>query len=138
MSDTRWTRGCMILLAAAVTLLAGRAALGDVYDDLVRYDWDQSRLPLATIEQEIRDADTPRGRLVVETKLVKALASPQATYACKQFVCRMLRRAGSARCVPAVAKLLADEKLSHMARFALQNLPGEEAAAALRAAMGRL
>jgi len=137
MSDTRWTRGCMILVAAGV-LLAGRAARGDAYDEIVGYDWTQSRLPLATIEQAIRDAATPRDRLVIETGLLKALAHPRATYACKQFVCRMLRRCGSPKCVPALAKLLADEKLSHMARFALQHLPGEEAAVALRTAMLRL
>jgi len=137
MSETRRTRGGIVLVAAAM-LLTGRAALADAYDDLVKYDWDQPRVPLATIEQEIRDAATARGRLVIETKLLKALAAPRATYACKQFVCRMLRRTGSPKCVPAMAKLLADEKLSHMARFALQHLPGEEAGAALRTAMGRL
>ena len=138
MSDSRLTRGCMVLVAVLMVLFAGRTARGDAYSDLVRYDWDQSRLPLATIEQDIRDAATPRDHLVIESKLLKALANPQAGYACKQFVCRMLRRAGSPRCVPALAKLLADEKLSHMARFALQHLPGEEAATALRTAMGRL
>ena len=138
MSDNRLSRGCIVLAAAVTLLLAGRTTLGDAYGDIVQYDWSQSRLPLATIEQEIRDAATPQARLAIEAKLLKALVHPQATYGCKQFVCRMLRRAGSPACVPALAKLLADPKLSHMARFALQCLPGEEAGAALRAGMATL
>ena len=72
MSDNRFMRACMVL-AAVTLLLAGRTALGDACDDIVQYDWSQSRLPLATIEQEIRDAATPQARLAIEAKLLKAL-----------------------------------------------------------------
>ena len=116
--------------AIALALLAG-AASGDVYDDIVAYDWTQSRAPLAAIEGAIREAATPAARQAIETKLLKALANPKATRGCKQFVCRMLRRTGSAACVPALARLLPDPELSHMARFALQHQAGPEATAAL-------
>lgn len=138
MTAETMTRCRTILAVAALALLAGAVARADVYDDVVKYEWAQPRTPLATIEQEIRDAATPAARAAIETRLLKALADPGATYECKQFVCRMLRRTGSPACVPALAKLLADEKLSHMARFALQYLPGDEAGAALRDAMGKL
>jgi len=66
MSDSRLTRGCMVLVAVLMVLFAGRTARGDAYSDLVRYDWDQSRLPLATIEQDIRcllyTSPSPRDR----------------------------------------------------------------------------
>ncbi len=127
-----------ILFASATLLLLAGAALGDAYEDLVKYDWDQSRAVLASIESDLREAATPAARRGIEAKLLKALAHPEATGQCKQFVCRMLRRGGSSACVPAMAKLLPDAKLSHAARFALQHLPGPEAAAALREALGRL
>lgn len=52
--------------------------------------------------------------------------------------CRELGRMGTADAVPALASLLADEKLSHMARFGLEAIPGPEVDAALRTALGTL
>jgi len=129
----RWIAG----VSAALFVLTG-AAFGDPYEDLVKYDWSESRAPLAAIEVEIRQAATPAARRAVEARLLEALDHPEATPQCKQFVCRMLRRAGSSACVPAMAKLLPDAKLSHAARFALQDLACPEAAAALREALGQL
>ncbi|MBE3069565.1 MAG: HEAT repeat domain-containing protein, partial [Planctomycetes bacterium] len=130
---------CGMLLASAVAMLVvGTAARGDAYQDIVTYTWDQPRTTPASIEEDIRAAATPAAQKAIEVKLIKALSSPQATYECKQFVCRMLRQMGSAACVPALAKLLPDEKLSHMARFALQGLACEQAGDALRQAMDRL
>ena len=126
------------LLAATILLLSAGAALGDVYSDLVTYDWDQSRAPLASIEADIRQAATPAARKAIEAKLLKALADAKATFPCKQFVCRMLRRTGSAASVEPLAKLLPDAKLSHPARFALQRLDCPEAGTALRKALGEL
>jgi len=127
----------VLLVAAVMSAFAG-AAFGDAYKDLVGYDWGRSRLPLTTIESEIRAAATPAQRRIIEGKLLGVLADPKATPACKQFVCRALRRAGSAACVPAMAKLLADAELSDMARFTLQHLEGAEATEALMAAAEKL
>ncbi len=126
-----------ILAAAAALLLALGAAFGDVYDDLVKYDWTQGRRVLASIEAEIREAATPDSRRAIEARLLKALTRPEATFPCKQFVCRMLRRVGTAACVQPVAKLLPDEKLSHFARLALQRLATPEATDALVEALGK-
>jgi len=125
-------------LAAAAVLSASGVAVGSAYDDIVTHEWQRGRRPLAAIEEEIRRATTPSAQRAVEVNLLRALVNPRATYECKQFVCRMLRRMGSRASVPALARLLFDEKLSHMARFALQHLPGPEAGEALRKAMGRL
>ncbi|MEA3367289.1 MAG: HEAT repeat domain-containing protein [Planctomycetota bacterium] len=126
----RWT----ILLAAAA-VLAGGLARADVYDDLVTIEWAGIRPIQAAIETQIREAQTPEARRAVEDKLVRALKNPRATYECKQAVCRLLRRVGTERCVPTVAKLLTDEKLSHMARFALQYMAAPAAGQALRDAL---
>ena len=127
-----------ILAAVAAVSLTARGASADAYEEIVKYGWDQGRGAPASIEAEIRAAKAAPARRAVEAKLIKALTDPQATFECKQFVCRMLRYVGSPACVPAVAKLLPDAKLSHMARFALQHLPGPEAASALREALGKV
>ncbi|MBL7140230.1 MAG: HEAT repeat domain-containing protein [Planctomycetes bacterium] len=134
-----------LALAAASAAEAARAGAPadappdvDPYTYLVTYELAKgmSRAPLTAIEDAVRDADDP-GRRAVEAKLLAAMADPKATYGCKQFVCRMLRRCGSEACVPALAALLTDKDLSHMARFALQALPAEKAGEALRAALGK-
>ncbi len=120
---------------SAALFLCMTSAGGDVYEDLAAYDWTASREPLAAIARKIRDAGTPAAREAIEKKLIPILASDAAGYPAKQFVCRMLRRMGTKASVPALSALLADEKLSHMARFALTRLPYPEAGAALIAAI---
>jgi HEAT repeat protein len=107
------------------------------YDAIQEYDFGKSRRALAAIEEEIRNVP-PSVFPQIEAKLLEALESPKITYAGKQFVCRMLRRVGSAKSVPALSKMLADKELSHMARFALQFMAAPEAGAALREALPKL
>ncbi len=56
----------------------------------------------------------------------------------KMDACKELTRVGGAASVPVLAALLADEKLSHMARYALEHIPDPSADAALRNALGKL
>ena len=112
-------------------------ALSAPYEAIAEYDFGKSRRALAAIEEEIRNVP-PSAFPQIEAKLLEALESPTITYAGKQFVCRMLRRVGSAKSVPALSKMLADKELSHMARFALQFMPAPEAGAALREALPKL
>jgi HEAT repeat protein len=83
----------------------------------------------------MRDAK-PAGYAAIEAKLLDVLRCPDATEDAKTFVCRCLRQIGSAKCVPVVAPLLTNEKLSHMARYALQGNPSPAAGKALRDALG--
>ena len=71
-----------------------------------------------------------------EARLAAALGS-DCTVDCKRELCRRLRTMGTARSVPALAALLTDEALSHMARFALGYMQAPEALAALRDALGK-
>ena len=57
--------------------------------------------------------------------------------AAKDFVCRKLAIIGTAESVPALAALLPDKDLSHMARYALERIPAPEAAKALREALAK-
>ena len=69
-----------------------------------------------------------------EAKLIAVLES-DAGWLEKQAACRDLRLVGTVKSVPALAELLPDEKLSHMARNALEPMPYSEAGQALRDAL---
>jgi len=70
-------------------------------------------------------------------QLAATLAS-DATVFDKARACEQLARAGDARAVPALAKLLDDEQLACYARCALEGIPDAAAGAALREAAGQL
>ncbi|HUT01168.1 MAG TPA: HEAT repeat domain-containing protein, partial [Phycisphaerae bacterium] len=124
------------LLALAVVTVAAAAATGD-YAKLAAYKQGDSRKAWIAIEEQIRQA-SPAQRKEIEAGLLSVLEAPKATFDSRQYVCRLLRRIGGQRSVGALAKLLGDESLSHMARFALQHMPGEKAGEALREALGKL
>jgi len=123
----------MTLTLAAVMLVAGPLSAAD-HTKIVGYKFGESRAALAAIEEEIRTAKDVKA---IEAELLKALNSPKATFECKQFVCRMLRRIGTEASVPSLAKLLTDAKLSNMARFALQGMAGASVDAVLRDALAK-
>ena len=105
--------------------------------EIVTWDFGKDRQALAAIEEDIRTS-LPGRVAAIEKAIVKAMTNPRCTYAGKQFVCRMLRRIGTAESVPALAAMLSDKEVSHMARFALQDMPTPEAGDALVKALGRL
>ncbi len=55
----------------------------------------------------------------------------------KCAACQRLRIIGTPRCVPALAALLSEERISHAARYALERMPCAEAGTALREAAGK-
>lgn len=72
-----------------------------------------------------------------EAKLIAVLNST-ADPTAKAEACRELAPIAGAAAVPTLAALLADEKLAHMARYALEPIPGPEVDAVLRNALGQL
>jgi HEAT repeat protein len=142
----RYIMSFLAFIAAAVSLpeisfaaepAGAQAVLSAHYDAIGEYDFGKSRRALAAIEEEIRSVP-PTAFPQIEAELLEVLELPTITYAGKQFVCRMLRRVGSAKSVPALSKMLADKELSHMARFALQFMAAPEAGAALREALPKV
>ncbi len=65
-----------------------------------------------------------------------AVLQSDADWLEKQAACRGLRRIGTEKSIPALAALLADEKLSHMARYALESMQYPEVDQVLRDALG--
>jgi HEAT repeat protein len=76
-------------------------------------------------------------RKALEGRLAEVLAT-DAKHAAKDYVCRKLSLVGGEGCVPTVATLLTDEKLSHMGRYALERIPCDCAVDAMRDAMGKV
>jgi len=72
-----------------------------------------------------------------EDQLIAVLKSdaPQKE---KADACRELAVIGTKKAVPALAALLADEKMNHMARYGLEPIPDPSVDAALRDALGKL
>jgi len=85
-----------------------------------------------------RAAVAPDAAAEKEAELIAVLASDDSPKAEKAITCKYLAIYGSEKAVPELAPLLADMELASWARIALEAIPGEEADAALREAMGRL
>ena len=122
-------------LAAAAPGAAKPMLLDAAFAQLPKYDYGQSRECLNAIDAHVvASHGDPARRKAIEERLAAVLAG-EATRAAKEFACRKLGTIGSTACVPAVAKLLADPQLAHMARFTLERVPDPHAAAAMCDAM---
>ena len=73
-----------------------------------------------------------------EADLISVITDPDASLKEKSDACRELAQVGTDEAVPALAELLADEELSHMARYALEAIPHPSADEALVAALGEV
>lgn len=101
------------------------------------YDFGDSRLALTRLSDQIRQAYGKAAELKkIEMALVGVLES-DAKYAGKQYVCRELSIIGTDQSVPVLGSMLTDEKLSDMARYALERIPGQAADKALIAALAK-
>jgi HEAT repeat protein len=126
----------LIMIALALAALAARAiAQDDPFAQLKSYDF-QNRKPVVAIHNMIRQSLTDKARLAaIEKNLIGVLQDSSTTFAGKQEACKMLWVIGTARSVPALAKMLPDEKLGNIARYALERNPDPAAGKALRSAL---
>jgi hypothetical protein len=81
--------------------------------------------------------DAPKPAKGAEAELIAVLKS-NASREEKAVACRNLALVGTGAAVPALAALLGDEKLGHMARYALEPIPDPAVDTALRNALGKL
>jgi HEAT repeat protein/type 1 glutamine amidotransferase len=107
------------------------------FSSLDGYDFEKPREGLAKIEEQVRNMPVSKYP-AVEEGLLAAMKSPKITPAGKQWVCRMLRIVGSAKCVPAMAAMLSDKDTAHLARMALIFNPSPEAGQAMTKALATL
>lgn len=141
MKPIRWNATALglsaLLCSVPIASLAGSQAASqdDPFEQLKTYDF-QARRPVEAIRMRIDQAGSDKKATAeIEARLDAVLADPAATFAGKQEAARFLWIIGSARSVPTLAKLLADEKLSNVARYALEREADPAAGAALRAAL---
>ena len=130
------------LLLNGISFALGRPLVpeGTISDEqlvaIKNYRFGDSRRTLTYVEDLVLQTDDS-GRREDLARLLGTLLGDDTTFECKQFVCQQLSIIGTEEQVPALAKLLTDEKLSDVARFGLERIPSEKAVKALRDALGQ-
>ncbi len=105
--------------------------------DMSSYKFGQSRKSLVAIGNFVRDSyNKPAEREQLRKRLAGFLSS-DATPDSKRFASEQLSIIGTAEEVPALAKLLTYEELSHPARIALERIPDAAAEDALRDSLSK-
>jgi HEAT repeat protein len=124
----------VVLCFGGVIYAADSNEFGQLLSKIKTYDFDKSRVDCIKVSDMIREASGKPEMKGMEKQLDAFLES-DATYAAKDFVCRELSIAGTEASVPALASMLTDEKVSDIARYALERIPGPAVDDALRKAL---
>lgn len=112
--------------------------LETTFDALKTYDWGVDPKILRPLDEAVLAAHGNAAACKeLEDRLVAVLKT-EVPRAAKDAVCRVLRTIGTVASLPALTALLPDEKLSHMARFAMERIPAPEAGQALRSALPKV
>ena len=105
--------------------------LEQAFEALKTFDWGTDPTVLKPIDEAIiATHGDAKARKELETRLA-AVLNDEVPRPAREFVCRSLTTVGTAVSVPTLAELLTDADLSHMARYALEAIPGTEATQAL-------
>ena len=124
--------------ATAAVAQTSSAAVDKSLETLKTYDWGADREALNPIDRAIvATHGDAAARKALEKGLVDVLAGGISRSA-QDYVCRKLRVVGTAQSVNALAALLANEKTSHIARYALERIPGVKATKAMRDALPKV
>ncbi|MHC4996775.1 MAG: hypothetical protein ACYTGQ_17180 [Planctomycetota bacterium] len=132
-----------LLAALMVLCFVGRPALAlppdaqvnGLLDAVATYRQGDSRVALLELEDLVNHSTASEADKKHLADLIAPRLESDATTEAKSFLCRQLHTIGSADHVPALAALLTDKELSHMARYALERYAGTEARDALHAAL---
>ena len=111
--------------------------LDQALETLKTYEWGVDPKAVKSIQDAVvASHGDAAARKKLESTLAKVLGT-DIPRAAKDIVCRALKTIGTAHSVPALAKLLHDEELSHMARHALETNDSPEAVKALVGAIDK-
>ena len=111
--------------------------LDQALEALKTYEWGVDPKAVKSIQDAVvASHGDAAARKKLESTLAKVLGT-DIPRAAKDIVCRALKTIGTAHSVPALAKLLHDEELSHMARHALETNDAPEAVKALVGAIDK-
>ena len=128
-----------VTIIAVLLVPAGNSAEAMTVDEalanLRNYKFGQDNETLNTIRNAATQSfDNHSVRAHLADGLTEILES-DAAYDAKQFACRQLALIGSERHIPALARHLTDEKLSHIALYALVHISGPQVDKALLEAL---
>ncbi|MHC4558999.1 MAG: HEAT repeat domain-containing protein, partial [Planctomycetota bacterium] len=125
---------CVIFASGDCAAALDKADIDGKLTAIVNYERGMDRQPLIAVEELIRESQNQaEQRKYIEQRLAELLA--EATLEGKSFICKQLWFIGTADSVPAIAKLLTDEKTADMACYAIGQNPSPEAGKALRDAL---
>ena len=129
---------CLTLVICALPSTAScsqEESLEDAFSALEKYDFGSDRDALEPIDAVILTSRADDDmRQALEERFMDFLKG-HASRGAKAYVCRKLGQMGTSRSVPVLSWLLDDDELGHMARGALELIPGPEATKALRDAL---
>ena len=113
--------------------------LDQAFETLKKFDFGTPLTEVAAIEDAVVAAHKdPAICKEIEQRLIAALGAAGLSRDAKDYVCRKLAMCGSATAVPALSALLSSEENAHLARHALERIPGPEASQAVVAALPKL
>ena len=112
--------------------------LDQAFESLKKFDWGTPLSEVSGIEDAVVASHTDDAlRKDLEQRLIAVLSTDVSNDA-KGYVCRKLAIVGSPAAVPALAGLLTQEANAHLARQALERIPGPEAETALKDALTKV
>lgn len=129
---------CALLMTPASAQVNEHPTLDQTLNQVAQYEFGSSREPLSMLADYVREATSDESARSETARKISAVLASDATTDCKRFLCRQLALIGGDESVDALAALLDDPALSHMARYALEANPSERATAALIDAMDRV
>jgi len=109
----------------------------DPWSEIVRLEYGADRSFGWSVREQVLHS-APESQEGLEKKLLTALSTPGCTDAGRAALCELLAVIGTSKSVPALSALLTEARSTEAARYALDRIPGPDAAAALRAALPRL
>lgn len=125
-----------VLLAALASIAPAAPNADEAWQALPKYEFGRDLAPLLVLDGEvIRAMASPDARSACAARLAGVLESAEATVAAKKYASLQLRQVGTPAEVPILSGLLTDGELGQSARAALEQIPGGESTAALRAAL---
>ena len=106
---------------------------GEAWQALPKYEYGQDMSALLAIDRAVIKAmATPETRSACAARLASLLADRRTTLPARQYICFQLRQIATPAQVPVLAEMLAQPDTSQMARYVLEQIPGNAASAALR------
>ncbi|HWB12325.1 MAG TPA: HEAT repeat domain-containing protein [Pirellulales bacterium] len=112
--------------------------LDQAFEALRKFDWGTPLAEVSGIDDAVVASHADAAlRQDLEGRLIASLSTDISRDA-KDYVCRKLAIVGSPAAVPALSGLVAQEDHSHLARHALERIPGPEAASALTGALDKV